>query len=123
MKRKWIKPLDLAIAGAILLLGLSLLLVMCRRPMGDTARVTVNGELYAELSLSDAPIDDYPVKTEHGNLHLCVTKEGLFVKDSDCPDGLCVRTGSIARDGESIVCAPLGVCITVGKSSLDGVTG
>ncbi len=122
MTRKWIRPLDLAIAGGILLLGLVSLLVMCHRPKGETARVTVDGVLYAELPLSER-IDGYAVETERGTLHLCVTEDGVAVVDSDCTDGVCVRTGSVARRGESIVCAPLGVCVTVGKSTLDGVTG
>lgn len=122
MKRKWIRPLDLAIAGGVLLLGLALLLVLCHRPRGEVARVTVNGTLYASLPLSEH-IDGYAVETERGTLRLRVTEDGVAVTDSDCPDDLCVRTGSIARRGESIVCAPLGVCITVGESRLDGVTG
>ena len=123
MKRSWIKPLDLLLIGAILLSGCLLVLLMHRRPAGDTVRIYVENTLYDELSLSDALPVDYCVFTERGSLYLAFSEDGVSVTASDCPDDVCVRTGKIARTGESIVCAPLGVCITVGDGGLDGVTG
>ena len=32
---------------------------------------------------------------------------------ADCPDQICVKTGSISRSGQSIVCAPNRVVVTV----------
>lgn len=122
MKRKWMRPLDLAIAGAVLLAGILLLLFARRGERGDTVRVFVNDDLYAAFSL-DAPPAEYRVQTEHGTLTLSLTEAGVCVTESDCRDGVCVRTGKIAKSGESIVCAPLGIAVTVGESVHDGVTG
>ena len=121
MKRKWITRTDAFVLLALLLLALALFLLRPRE-YGDTVSVYVENELYETLSLSDTPYE-YAVSTEKGSLTLAVSPDGVSVIRSDCPDGVCVRTGVIAHKGESIVCVPLGVCITVGKGSLDGVTG
>ncbi len=43
----------------------------------------------------------------------------VWVTDSQCRDGTCEHTGKISRAGQSIVCLPNGVVITVnGKSDL-----
>ena len=36
-----------------------------------------------------------------------------MMKDADCPDRLCVKQGSISKNGESIVCLPHKVIVTV----------
>lgn len=122
MKRKWFKPFDLLIVGAVLALALFLLFGM-RRPVGDTVCIYVGDALYDEIPLSEQLPLQYTVVTERGSLQLSFSAEGVAVIDSDCPDDVCVRTGRVVRAGESIVCAPLGVCITVGDGGLDGVTG
>ena len=33
--------------------------------------------------------------------------------DADCPDRICVKTGSISRSGQSIVCAPHKIVVTI----------
>ncbi len=91
--------------------------------MGDTVYVYVGDGLYATLSLDTPLSDEYLVETDAGELRLSVPGEGVAVTHADCPDGVCVRTGRIAKQGESIVCVPLGVCITVGTPEYDGVTG
>ena len=49
---------------------------------------------------------------------------------ADCPDQLCVNHRSISRDGESIICLPNRVVVSIegtdGKNeenSLDGIAG
>ena len=122
MKRKWLRSFDLVIVAAVLFAAALLFFFMRRGEAGDTVRVFVGNDLYTTISLSDPPAE-HTVVTAHGTLTLSVTEAGVAVRDSDCPDGVCVRTGRIARRGESIVCVPLGVSVTVGDAVLDGVTG
>lgn len=51
--------------------------------------------------------------------HLTVRIEGGFVwvEDADCADGTCERTGKISRAGQSIVCLPNGITVTIGGKS------
>ena len=122
MKRKWITRADLFVLAGVLVCALSLLALSGRRTAGDTVSIYVENELFAEISLSDVK-ESYPVSTKNGTLTLSFDGEGVCVLHSDCSDAVCVRTGRISRLGESIVCAPLGVCITVEGGALDGVTG
>ena len=122
MKRRWITRADLWVIGALLLASLSLFFLLREGERGERVSVFVGNELYTELSLAQPPAT-YTVETEKGVLTFSLDAEGVCVLHSDCPDAVCVRTGKIARKGESIVCVPLGVCITVGEGVLDGVTG
>lgn len=62
----------------------------------------------------------------HGHTLTVVIKDGaVHVSESDCPDGLC-RAGRISRDGETLVCLPAGIVLTVqdGKGGeVDAVLG
>ena len=83
MKRKWIRPLDIAIVAALLLAGALLLAFTNRGERGDTVSVFVNDELYVTLSLSDPPAE-YRIQTAHGTLTLSLTEAGVCVTDSVC---------------------------------------
>lgn len=122
MKRKWITRADVCVLLALLFVVAMLYFLLFSREKGDTVSVYVGNTLHGEFSLADAP-DTYTVTTEKGSLTLAFALDGICVLHSDCPDGICVRTGKITRKGESIVCAPLGVCVTLGEATLDGVTG
>lgn len=50
------------------------------------------------------------------------------VRDADCPDGVCRRTGWITKAGETVVCAPAGVRLLIvgtggGEDDADFVVG
>lgn len=122
MKRKWVTRTDLFLLLSLLAVLLAFALLCKPKREGDTVSVYVGNELYAAFSLADAP-EAYTVVTEKGSLLLSFDGMGVAATHADCPDGICVRTGRISRAGESIVCAPLGICITVEGGSLDGVTG
>ena len=93
------------------------------RERTDTVYIYADGTLYGTVTLRDMPTDAYTVVTERGEITLHFSDDGVSVTEAACPDHVCVRTGKIAYVGESIVCAPLGVCITFGEGLLDGVTG
>lgn len=39
--------------------------------------------------------------------------DGVYIQSSSCPDGTCMKTGRISRPGESIVCVPAKLSITI----------
>ena len=109
--QKW-KRDGLLILG-LLLAGLLLLLVS--RIMAETGSrvlVRVNGEEYGSYSLDrDVQILIEGYKGGHDTL---VIEEGrACVRNSDCPDHLCEGMGWIDSSGESIVCLPNRVVVTV----------
>ncbi len=46
----------------------------------------------------------------------------IAITESSCPDKVCVKTGEISKKGESIVCVPNGIIITIeGTRAVDAV--
>ena len=58
---------------------------------------------------------------------LCVVIENgeAYVRTSDCHDGVCLASGRIGKSGQTILCAPAGVRLTVkgGDGDVDFVAG
>lgn len=84
------------------------------RSGGNTVRVTIDGELYGVFSLSQNITENIPSGKE-GTEHNClVIKDGRAqIRSASCPDGICVSHSPIFRNGESIVCLPNRVVVTV----------
>ncbi len=71
-----------------------------------------------ELSISDSTV----IELEHLTVH--VESGKVWVTGADCPDRICEHTGAISRAGESIVCLPNGIVISIGgKSDVQWVIG
>ena len=56
-----------------------------------------------------------------------MSNSGVFVKNSACPDKLCEHTGEINAVGQSIVCLPAKISVSLvttdAENSLDAVVG
>ena len=68
-------------------------LEICRLPLDRDCRYSIGSENIIEIS--------------GGSVRMIY---------ADCPDKICVRTGAISRSGQSIVCAPHRVVITIAGS-------
>ena len=57
-----------------------------------------------------------------GTYHVSVEMppQGVRLAQSACPGGACVRTGTITRAGQSIVCLPEQVVVQLTGASADG---
>ncbi len=81
--------------------------------------VSRDGIVEERLSLSeDARL---LLRDASGNENLLVIEGGsVRLEDADCPDRLCVRQGAIRRSGESIICLPHKLVITIeGRTETD----
>ena len=58
-------------------------------------------------------------------LTVCISDGEAYVVESNCRDGVCKNSGRISRAGETILCAPAGVTLTVrgGDGDVDFVAG
>lgn len=95
--------------AVLLIAGLCLYLF---RPVGDTVTVSVDGKVIATY-----PLDEDRVVTidsdDDGHNRLVIKDGKAYVSSASCPDGVCTNHKPIRRDGESIVCLPNKVVITV----------
>lgn len=98
-KRLW----DILLAAGLLLLALALYLALQPGGGGTWAVVTQNGEEIARYSLGEDRTvtiggEDYNV--------LEISGGAAAVVEANCGDHTCVRTGTISRTGETVVCLP-----------------
>ena len=93
----------IAVAGACLCLF---------RGEGDTVTVSVDVKVIATYPLNVDRAED--IRTGEDGLNRLVIKDGkAYVETASCPDGICAAHKPIHREGESIVCLPNTVVITV----------
>lgn len=85
---------------------------------GGTVVVSVDGSEWGRYPLEDDITVTVP--SDNGSNTLVIRDGEAYVTDATCPDGLCEKMHSISRSGESIVCLPNKVVITVTGGS-DGV--
>ena len=90
---------------------------------GSTAIIEQDGETISELDLSkdtELVLDD-----GNGGSNTITVKNGkIAVTDANCPDLVCVHTGSISQTGEVIACLPHKLIITISEeknSDLDAI--
>lgn len=121
------KPLDALVVLAVLLLAAAAAWLSYGGRSGDalTATVKHRSQVVAQVPLSS--LTEEKTVTIDGTYHLTVTldRTGAAVTESDCPGQDCLHTGRITRAGQSIVCLPEQVVVTLeGKtSSADVVLG
>lgn len=82
---------------------------------GESVHIYSNGELIQVMPLNK----NAQYKAESGGgYNLVVVENGYaYIKDADCPDGVCKKSGKISRAGQSIICVPHKLKIEIkGKS-------
>lgn len=81
------------------------------RGEGDVVEVRIDGRLTAVYSLSE----DITVELDGvaGTNTLVISGGKAEISYADCPDGICAHHKPISRSGESIVCLPHKLVITV----------
>lgn len=113
MNTKIFRKSDAILIAAVIVIAAACILIfkLSYSGSGDFALITVDGEEYAELPLSDdAELD---IVSPCGINHLVIQSGEVYVSHADCPNQVCVNTGKISEEGELIVCLPHKVVITI----------
>ena len=115
---------DLFLVLAVLVLAAGFRLVRtATRQAGARAEVRLDGTLVMTLPLS-ADTSVVLGEGEHTNT-LVIQNGAAHVSAASCPDHVCVNRGEVRCDGETIVCLPNRLVVTVvggEQSGLDGVS-
>lgn len=122
-RRGLIRRSDLALAVVACLAALAL---AAGRPLWQravqsgppAAEVTVAGKAVLNLDLQQDGL--YPLEAGGGHLVIEVLDGAVRVRESDCPDQICVLTGWVRRPGEVVVCAPYRVAVRVTGRATEG---
>lgn len=78
---------------------------------GKYVQVEVNGDVVETLAIDEDFEKEYDFD---GNKNTLVIKDGkATITQANCPDGICVNHMPIHRTGESIICLPHKLVVTV----------
>lgn len=112
VKKKIIGRTDLIILVSLVALSVVALALFSFvfKDKGKTAVVTVDGEEYATLSLDEDTVLE--VNTERGYNLVVVENGSVYVKEADCPDKTCVKSGE-ATELKTVVCLPHRLTVSI----------
>ena len=109
------------IAGLLVVVVLTGAAFFLLRSEGDAVTVTVDKKLMGTYSLTEDRTVEIRTGENREELNLLIIKDGkAYVETATCPDGICAAHKPISREGESIVCLPHKVVITVVSGNQDG---
>jgi len=92
---------------------------------GKNVAVYVDNTLMATFDINDEISETIETKDGKGSLILKISNNEVSVTESDCNNQICVNTKAISKTGESIVCLPQKIVISItegDKSEFDGFT-
>ncbi len=108
-----LRKADLILFTAVLAFGAVLATVLLQRSTGGgVAQVRVAGMVTASYPLNENA--SYTITGANGGTNLLVIEDGSArIEEASCPDGVCIHTGRVRRDGQSIVCLPNQVVVEI----------
>lgn len=127
MKSRYIKKADMVfIVGGILTAIVLYILFNSFSEKGNTVIVKQGSNVINTVSL-DTLSEPYVIELD-GEYPCTVTidRDGAYFSEASCPDKVCQKTGKISNTGQTAVCLPAKVSVTVTGSDAeqyDAVTG
>lgn len=105
-----IKKFDFVIIGIVILLGVIYMFFQGNN-VGSYAEIYSDGELYGTYSLNKDTVID--IESEFGTNKVVIEKGRIFVSEASCPDKNDVKQGKINKSGQSIICLPNRLIISI----------
>lgn len=88
---------------------------------GESVTVSCGGERTVYPISENRVID---IESNGERLKIVIDSGTVYVEESTCRDGICVKAGRISRPGDSLICVPAGVSVTVnGETEADYAFG
>lgn len=115
-KRKELFLFVLIALAALLWVGLQAL----GAGQGETLLVMRNEETLCSLPLSEDGSWDIP-GADGGYNRIEIRDGKASVTAADCPDLVCVQTGAVSKEGQSIICAPHKLVLQIAGMKEEGV--
>lgn len=111
---KWLKKRDIILIVSLLIVGIIALVIW-------HFIYSVDGK-YVTIEQRDNLIGIYPlnvdkeIEIEHRGevVNKIVIEDGhCYMEEAECPDHLCIKQGKVNKSGQTIVCLPNRVVVTV----------
>lgn len=97
-------------AGAV-----SLAAAMAAGGTGQTVRITVDGKLYGEYSLSEN--QTITVDGRYGYNRIVIENGAAYMDGADCPDKYCMAYKPVSKGNETIICLPHRLVVEVAQKA------
>ena len=102
----------ISVVLTVAILGIVLLSFL--RNEGKSVTVSVDGEFFGQYSLFEDREIEIASGENRDKRNLLVISEGVaYVREADCPNHDCVRVRGISSEGETIICVPNRVVISI----------
>lgn len=124
MNRALIKKKELIMILLLLTAALAVWYSFTLFPKGSRVTVEQNGAVVYQRGLAEieAPIR-LEVTGESGKaVYIQLDQSGAAIVESSCADQTCVHTGKITRAGETTICLPERVSVTIKGDTVDAMT-
>ncbi|MBR5975665.1 MAG: NusG domain II-containing protein [Clostridiales bacterium] len=84
------------------------------RSRSRVVRITMDGQVILEREMADftEPME-YRITSADGEMVIYLSSEKVYVKESSCPDKICMHTGELTKIGEGAVCLPNRVVVQI----------
>lgn len=110
--------IDIIVVASFLILSIAVLLIInFTKKEGSYAEVTLDGNVIGEYSLAV----DGSYSLNGGTNTLTVENGVAYMSYSNCPDHVCENTGKIKHVGQTIICLPNRLTVTIVGESNDSV--
>ena len=111
---KHIKHADLWLAGGLLLLALSFLIwiqLYFGRAPGAAIAVSLSGQQVGIYSLAE----DSTLEFDNNGYHnvVVIANGEAYIREASCPDQYCVQHDAVNKTGQSLICLPAQLVVTV----------
>lgn len=117
-KKSIIKSRNKEIIAVLILVLIAVVSFVCVRffaeDYGKYVKVYVNEKLTKTFDLTKDC--EYFIETKIGYNLLIIKNGKARILDADCPNRICVDKGAISKNGESIICLPHNVVVTIDSS-------
>ncbi len=92
--------------------------------VAKSVEVKVDGITKLKVHLKQSTARIYDIASSEGSLSFIIDEEKVYVLESTCKDKLCIKEGAISRVGESIICLPNRITISIvgEKNEVDSTT-
>lgn len=107
------------IACVIAIAGIAFFIVYgLNSSSGNYVQIEVDSQVYKVVSLNeDTTIE---IESDNGGTNTLVVKDGYAkMTEANCPDGICKNYKKISKTGESIICLPHKVIVTIENDVAD----
>ncbi len=113
------KRRDIIFIGCLFVVGLLLtaFILLPQKSYGSVVQVKVDGQIVYQTHLSKDTTKR--IQTPYGYNTLVIKNKSVSISESDCKNKICVHEHSISRIGESIVCLPHHLSITISGKAND----